>query len=460
MKRAAAVVLAVFAASYSQVALSVVAPASWQAGVSATGQTIWFGPDYLIKSNAAMGQAIWDNAMDGVKVSTPVSVPVNKSVIPVVSKVRVPTAVAAVAIGKFAAKALPGITLGVALYDLLTELGFLVKKLPDGTTGLSVVENNNVYTTPCGAAGESATGSIAEVGAQCAANYQRMFRASYGLTSCIVTGLPGYSNTWQTTGSNCEGMSNYSRTASLVSTASREVFKTNQDFVDSIAAKSGWPTSSALARTLKDAIQADPALNVLSSPDSITGPASVSSPPEVSTTSSTAANGDSLTTTKTTTETSTNTYGQSASPSSGAPVNTVTSNTVTNTTTSVFNNTTNSTVSNTSTATNNPATADKLPETKEDACKTNPDRVGCMDSDTPEGKVLKATKTITYAEESIFGSGSCPANVTSNIRTLGKSVVVWDWEKTCAYALPLRAMILALASFAAFLIVMPGDTKV
>jgi hypothetical protein len=39
---------------------------------------------------------------------------------------------------------------------------------------------------------------------------------------------------------------------------------------------------------------------------------------------------------------------------------------------------------------------------------------------------------------------------------MGRSVKVVDWAQTCQYANPLGALIIALATFAAFLIVLPG----
>lgn len=88
-------------------------------------------------------------------------------------------------------------------------------------------------------------------------------------------------------------------------------------------------------------------------------------------------------------------------------------------------------------------------------CTESSTNMDCAQLDTPEGKIPKSSVTISYTAENPFGDGSCPANVTSNVGTLGKSITVWDWQKTCAMALPLRALVIALASFAAFLILMP-----
>lgn len=98
-------------------------------------------------------------------------------------------------------------------------------------------------------------------------------------------------------------------------------------------------------------------------------------------------------------------------------------------------------------------------EKPEDPCIKNPNRIGCLDVDTPDLEVPKSSRTISYQAENPFGDGSCPANVSMQFGTLQQSYTVWDWSKTCAMALPLRALVLALASFAAFLILMPGKVE-
>lgn len=97
-----------------------------------------------------------------------------------------------------------------------------------------------------------------------------------------------------------------------------------------------------------------------------------------------------------------------------------------------------------------------------DLCKDHPDILACakVELDVPDDDIPKANKQITYQDENPFGTGSCPANLVTTLGTFHQTVTVWDWQKTCEYALPLRALIISLASFAAFLIVMPGDTRV
>lgn len=129
-------------------------------------------------------------------------------------------------------------------------------------------------------------------------------------------------------------------------------------------------------------------------------------------------------------------------------------NVVTNTTnvsTSTTLNTDNSVRSTTSTSV---APTDAVPA--DDPCAKTPDRVGCSTLDTPEEAIPKITKTITYAEENTFGGGSCPADKYWTSTKLHGSFKIVDWGTFCGYALPIRAMVILLALFAAFLIVMPG----
>lgn len=94
-------------------------------------------------------------------------------------------------------------------------------------------------------------------------------------------------------------------------------------------------------------------------------------------------------------------------------------------------------------------------------CDLYPDILACAkpELDKPDTEIPREDRTITYEAENLFGEGACPADSMATLGTLQQTVKVWDWQKTCEYALPLRAIVLALASFAAFLIVMPGESR-
>jgi hypothetical protein len=149
----------------------------------------------------------------------------------------------------------------------------------------------------------------------------------------------------------------------------------------------------------------------------------------------------------TTTTTTTNNYQYAGNT---VTVNTTASTVVTNNAGDVISNVTEST--------------ENKPEAEQaDMCKTNPDSLACAkpDLDTPDGEIPRADETISYEPEELFGAGACPADLTMTAQLLaGRQLTVWNWQATCAYALPIRAVVIALATFAAFLIVMPGETRV
>ena len=98
------------------------------------------------------------------------------------------------------------------------------------------------------------------------------------------------------------------------------------------------------------------------------------------------------------------------------------------------------------------------PPEKSDLCADHPDILACqkVELDTPEGEIPKDTKEVTFQEESMFGGGSCPADRVMTIQRTGQTVKAWDWAQACSLMLPIRAIVMTLATFAAFLIVMPG----
>ena len=123
------------------------------------------------------------------------------------------------------------------------------------------------------------------------------------------------------------------------------------------------------------------------------------------------------------------------------------SSTTTSTTTNY--NTTNNTTTTTTVINNNPETK---PEEPKDECKDNPDRIGCMEQDTPTDEIPKDNKNITYtAETPLAGTGTCPAPMTMQV--FGTSLTL-SYASICMAASDyMRPILLLLASFAAALIV-------
>ncbi len=193
----------------------------------------------------------------------------------------------AAALGRFARKALPLVSTGFALYDLGEELGFgldnssgsMVVSKPDPT---ACAANCYTYTGQVGAIPLSSPsiGSYAAAyvsGANSfpppmyrhlllstdAANHRFYVRRTY-------VGYAGeepwnYDEVWITP----------TRTSRAPDQAS-SIPSSVDEFVDAVAARSGWPSSSALARATVDAIRSGEALEVV--PDAVTGPATSPGP--------------------------------------------------------------------------------------------------------------------------------------------------------------------------------------
>jgi len=232
---------------------------------------------------------------------------------------------------------------------------------------------------------------------------------------------------------------------------------TEQSVADWIAARDGWPTSSALA--LAGMLQYPDTRKILTPyPDNgvtLIGPPSAQGKTSTNTdtvqlvpgTNTVAPPG--ATQTQTGTRTSTTTTNHPLSYSG----NSVTHSTVNNTTTSITNNTTNVTTTETK-------TEEIKDDEKPDECQKNPDRLSCqkIDLDTPEGEIPKAKFNVTYSIEDSWGGGSCPADVYTNVG--GQSIKAYDWQQTCGYVSTyVRPILYILCAFGALMIIYPGKTS-
>lgn len=99
----------------------------------------------------------------------------------------------------------------------------------------------------------------------------------------------------------------------------------------------------------------------------------------------------------------------------------------------------------------------------QDLCEKNPGILACADVpefDTPEGEIPREDKDVEFMEDNAFGVGACPANVMTTLGAVGgRSVTLVDWAQLCAWSLPLRALVMALASLTALFILMPGGVR-
>jgi hypothetical protein len=381
------------------------------------------------------------NEWPKAKAESTVSLPGGQTSPPITTRARIKPQLAGPAIARFAVKVAYPLQVASALYDLAKELGFLTTRNPDGSIKVEQADPAVCTVAPCYTYNGMPTpeaGAARLLGKapavdpnKCVGNQFAVFFVSYvGFNQAtnqaeFVRAYCGDSVPWSTNGFA-------TLTKTLVPPASPTWLPSSpQALGDAIAAKPGFATGSAVSRVIAEASAAGEQFPT--EKPVVSGPAT--SPGPKSTT--TKADGSTVTTTNT------NNF-------------TYAGDTVTHTTTTVVNNynpTTN--ITTTETTVKEPAKE----EEKKDECTENPDRVGCSELDTPEGEIPKDTQTITFQEEAVLGGGSCPANLTANVGTLGRTVTVWNWTKTCELALPLRFMVLLLATFAAFLIVMPGGAR-
>lgn len=129
------------------------------------------------------------------------------------------------------------------------------------------------------------------------------------------------------------------------------------------------------------------------------------------------------------------------------------------TTTTTFDpsgNVTGTSTSTTNSETSSGAQPEKPQEEEKGFCESLVGKVICADMDTPSGDPIdKQTRTISYASESHFSGGSCPADKTMVIN--GQSLKVWDWSASCGYINQyFRPLFLTLCAFTALMILAPA----
>lgn len=160
------------------------------------------------------------------------------------------------ALGRFVRKAAPvayPLQVGSALYDLAQELGFTASN-DDGPITFAQVSTSGTY------------GGYPSVDGFCQSRgYHRGVFNSFSYQSAGT-----YANVtcyWNANGAGFQ--TPYSATQTTTPA-------TTQQFLDAVAAKSDWPTSSALARATVEAIKSGEAVQV--QPETLTGPASSPGP--------------------------------------------------------------------------------------------------------------------------------------------------------------------------------------
>jgi len=207
--------------------------------------------------------------------------------VPITVRSRPSPAAVAKAIGGFASKIATPLVVGVALWDLCNELGFGCSG--GGGQPLTVTKPDPLVcsTAPCyqwymiGAANRGPFSSVAQA---CAANAAWLIDYyAPRLRGPITSGTIGVSSgCLGTLDGNQTYVWNVAHDGIQVPPSPSAQPSTLTELQDAIAAKSGWPDSSAITRVLPEAIAAGNPLP-MPTPYEITGPASVPLSPTVTT---------------------------------------------------------------------------------------------------------------------------------------------------------------------------------
>jgi len=421
MKRlcAVAAAFAVFAYSHVVLASTTSTAAGWAAGVSTTGQTIWFGPANQTKSSAAMGLAIWEAATTGggAKLTTSASLAVGAGEAAVVAKGVVTGA------NVFNAfKSVVGGPLGLALLAAPPIVNWLLEQNIRSKPGTKDFEK--LKDVPGYAIGDIKGLTQKDVcDSFVASNYPSSKYESYsGSTSsnqCLVTEV--YKPEPPQVGwTDVIGRVDITTTPSVPADPTKPDSWLPKSMDDIAPYMTPRPTLPSVVGELLDKGASLP----VTSP-SVTGPATVTAPPVVSTT-----NNGTETTTSTKTTKSTQSY-STGSPSTGAPVAPkVTSTTNTTTVVTVTNNTTGNVINTTTNNTNNPTDPASLPTAGTDPAEPTdletcglPGKPKCLidETGTPEAKADAEydtkledyktktqelqDKTVDSQDKSLFNSG-------------------------------------------------------
>lgn len=338
------------------------------------------------------------------------------------------------AIGRFAAKMLAPLVVGMALYDLYKELGFGVDSKGVATTsGSSCSAEAGCYYEMNGCRGATPTETaLCDMTNHGGTRYEDTYMPE------LISGGHYY---YYYNGNTYKGSGGLYLRGSLTPTTAPT---TNQEFLDALAAKSGWPASSSLARTLADALKADPTLAVRVDPATLSGP--LADPiPSIET------KNDPATDTKTVTETKTKFDYSPTSPSVTMTKSVTETKTILSTGAPIGEPVTTTSTAPVPNVPTDPTEAPPPPEPPKDPCEGKPLRLGCADMDVPAGEIPKVSKTITYTPDSLgFGSGTCPADIVLN-QARG---MVFSYAPACTMlAGPVKLLVLAAAALTAFFIV-------
>lgn len=366
--------------------------------LQALGNTVSLGPDQIKQINAG-SYATYPDAVSGdLKAVTRAKVPIGNANLVVDVVAKIPAASVAKAVANFAVKVIAPVQIGIAVYDLIKELNYV--KMPDGSLAkpkpgsCTVAPCNARYGFPATSVSSYMTGrsTVVTIPYTYSTPYEACWafvRAADGIWP-YAEGYPKVEDRGLSCGIALHWDSGYSNmTPKAVTpdpTSTPETIPaTRQELEDAIASKSGWPSSSAIARATMDAIRSGESVDVV--PQTVTGPSSSPGTMTSTTTSGSAAVAP--------------TSGTSTSPATaGSPA--VDSITTTSTTTNNYTyegnkvsvtNTTVTNITNNTTGQQQTTKTDKAPEIKNADLKPDkpatPDKVEDPATDTPLGDVPK-----------------------------------------------------------------------
>lgn len=356
---------------------------------------------------------------------------------------RVSNAAAAGAIGRFAGKVFPWVAWPLAIKQLVDELGFVGSSHPE--TGEVVLER--YHSEYCAANCQvrrytfQVSGPFRYNSENACAGLVTNYNAQPNYPTRLINPRITGNNLCTITRVNQDGTgaTNFNVGPTYQSAPPNLLPlepATMQEFIDAIAAKSGWPASSRVAEATVAAAEANQE-KVKPENVTVTGPAQT----QGKKTTTTSVNPDGSTRTETRDCKWNHTYSGAVIHSQEVCTTTTTNDGVTGKTT-------------TETETQEDAGTVTSEEEAADPCEANPERVGCAELDQPEQEVPKATKNVSYSVEDLgFGGGSCPPSPswtdrlgthTLNMGPICDAIVSW-----------VRPLVLAMAALMALAIAVP-----
>lgn len=366
--------------------------------------------------------------------------------VPVTATARIPAAQIAGAIGRALGKVLAVVALPIAIIELAQELGFILSKTPDdGSVSVSKRDPTVCTVAPCYDYTYSHMGTYRPtVSSACSAavafqngiaNDPYTYRLDYIVEStyrCAVSYRTDSGTSWVS-----GGFFNLTQRSIAVSAPVYQP-STTQEFLDAVAAKSGWPSSSSAPKALSDSLALAPTPKPVADAPTVSGPATSPGPRVV-------IQNPTNNTTKTDQTTHHHTY-------DGPNVTTVT---VTNSTT--VNNTTGDVIEQATKTEEEKETEvidfqnsdlPKLPELYKPIYPNG--LVGVWSEKKAALLATPLSGVISQLMPSVSGGGSCPAwnlNLDLGYWNYGSSNVappcyIWDW---CRFFVIAGALLLARA---------------